>query len=1030
METYLRPPRRQLIQHAARTAALAALCLATLALWTAFASPAHAFVKPAHKPPAHTAGGHAIAVHATSSRGTANSAANDDTTSSALTETPASVPNGASFTFSYTVASAYQDTSTNWIGIYEPGQTPGVEDSTCWNYVSGASGTATFPSTCLDGVGQYVAWLFYNNGYQELAGPVNFTVTPSRPAPAPQFASAFGQHGPGQLTDPFGVAVAPDHSVWVADHATSLVEQFSQSGQFVRAIGSHVLRHADGVAVDSAGNVWVADTGNDQIVEFSPSGRELQSFGTDGPGNGQLDHPQSLALDSAGDVWVADQDNNRIEEFSATGSYLSQIPVATPDGIAIDAAGNLWVSSPSYADGNAVYEFTPAGTNLQYYGSTQASYGAFSNTAGVAIGPGGKIYVVNADYSLVSVLNPDGSFYTEFGLQSNPAHATEDLAFPQGIAVATNGTVYVADSGNGRVAEYSPANAATAAAAIRPAGAGFSWQSTSGMVTGAAIALALAALAGFFVWRRCLLHSRLLHSGLLHSRRVAAFAASISASTVPASTVPAAGSVAASRNNHNPTGNGRESGLIVSRRSLLANGTALTGAAAGAAVLPVSLRKAMAKTLRDGRQSGGSINDIEHIVILMQENRSFDHYYGTMPGVRGFADPTAITLPTGNPVFYQPDPSHAQGYLLPFYYDPSKTSAQATPGTDHSWPTQHQAFDNGNMDQWIAAKGPYTMGYFKQQDIPFHWALAESFTICDNYHCSVLGPTNPNRLYMWTGMIDPNGTGGGPIIDNTPAFNNIILSWTTYPERLEAAGVSWKIYQEEDNYDDNALAWFTQFGNASTSSPLWQRGMYKGPAGAFENDARNDRLPQVSWLVAPTAQTEHPDYFPAAGAEYIAQKLDAIASNPDVWAKTAFILCYDENDGMFDHVPPPVAPAGTADEFVDGTNIGLGFRTPTTIVSPWTAGGFVCSEVFDHTSLIRFIEARFGVHEPNISAWRRQTCGDLTSAFRFGAAPSGYPGNGELGLPVTESRLLRAQAQVNDNPFPVPPTVNEPLPAQ
>jgi phospholipase C len=323
----------------------------------------------------------------------------------------------------------------------------------------------------------------------------------------------------------------------------------------------------------------------------------------------------------------------------------------------------------------------------------------------------------------------------------------------------------------------------------------------------------------------------------------------------------------------------------------------------------------------------------------------------------------------------------------------------------------------------------------KQRDIPFHWALAEAFTLCDNYHCSVFGPTNPNRLYMWTGMIDPNGTGGGPIIDNSPAFNNIILSWTTYPERLEAAGISWKIYQEEDNYDDNALAWFKQFGYAPTSSPLWQKGMYKGPAGAFEEDARRGRLPQVSWLVAPTAQTEHPDYFPAAGAEYIAQKLDAIASNPDLWFKTAFILCYDENDGMFDHVPPPVAPAGTPDEFVNAsstglTNIGLGFRTPTTIVSPWTAGGFVCSEVFDHTSLIRFIEARFGVTEPNISAWRRQTCGDLTSAFRFGNAPSGYSGGGELGLPVTESRLLRAQAQVNDNPFPVPPAVNEPLPGQ
>jgi phospholipase C len=170
--------------------------------------------------------------------------------------------------------------------------------------------------------------------------------------------------------------------------------------------------------------------------------------------------------------------------------------------------------------------------------------------------------------------------------------------------------------------------------------------------------------------------------------------------------------------------------------------------------------------------------------------------------------------------------------------------------------------------------------------------------------------------------------------------------------------------------------------------------------------------------------TPVPDRRPVPG-------LDAVASNPQVWAKTAFILCYDENDGMFDHVPPPVAPAGTPAEFVDGLNIGLGFRTPTTIVSPWTAGGFVCSDVFDHSSLIRFIEARFGVFEPNISAWRRQTCGDLTSAFRFSEQPARYPyRNTRLQLAAAEAALLIAQQQVNDNPAPVIPKVNEPLPKQ
>jgi phospholipase C len=775
--------------------------------------------------------------------------------------------------------------------------------------------------------------------------------------------------------------------------------------------------------VDSAGDVWVADTGQDQIVEFSPAGRELQSFGSAGSGNGQLDQPQGLAFDASGDVWVADQDNNRVEEFSATGAYLGQQPVASPFSIAIDAAGNLWVSSPSYADGNAVWEINPslsASDNpVNYYGTTQASYGAFSNTAGIALGQDDRIYVAQPDYGFVTVLNSDGSFYTEFGLQHDPASGAEDLEFPYGIAVTANGTVYVADSGNGRVVEYSPAGSAGSSAVVPPAGGGFPWRPA-----GLAV-LALALLAGL---------ATLLRRRVGRPATPPALEPAGAVATVPivpllpmTGTTAAAAGTAASSGEH---GNG------FSRRSLLTTATMLTGATAGAAILPVSLRKATAAALRTTRPAGG-IGGIEHIVILMQENRSFDHYYGTMPGVRGFQDPTAITLSTGNSVFCQPDPSHAQGYLLPFYYDPSQTSAQATPGTDHTWPTQHQAWNSGAMDQWIAAKGEYTMGYFRQHDIPFHWALAEAFTICDNYHCSVLGPTNPNRLYMWTGMIDPNGTGGGPIVDNTPAFNNVILSWTTYPERLEAAGISWKVYQEEDNYDDNALAWFKQYANAPSSSPLRQRGISFGQAGDFEADARAGRLPQVSWLVAPTAQTEHPDYFPAAGAEYIAQKLDAIASNPDLWATTAFILCYDENDGMFDHVPPPFAPAGTPDEFAVGpdggapANIGLGFRTPTTIVSPWTAGGFVCSEVFDHTALIRFIEARFGVLEPNISAWRRANTGDLTSAFRFAGPAATFPhGNGELRLPVTESRLLRAQAQVNDNPFPVPPAVNEPLPGQ
>jgi phospholipase C len=207
--------------------------------------------------------------------------------------------------------------------------------------------------------------------------------------------------------------------------------------------------------------------------------------------------------------------------------------------------------------------------------------------------------------------------------------------------------------------------------------------------------------------------------------------------------------------------------------------------------------------------------------------------------------------------------------------------------------------------------------------------------------------------------------------------------------------------------------------------------MRKRPAGWFEADARAGRLPQVSWLVAPTAQTEHPDYFPAAGAEYIASKLDAIAANEDLWRSTLFILCYDENDGMFDHVPPPVPPAGTTNEFVDGLPIGLGFRVPAIVVSPWSVGGYVCSDVLDHTSLIRLIEARFGVTEPNISGWRRATCGDFTTALRLPGGPARWPSqNRAVSLAAAEATFLTAQREVFDNPAPTIPAVNEPIPEQ
>jgi phospholipase C len=418
----------------------------------------------------------------------------------------------------------------------------------------------------------------------------------------------------------------------------------------------------------------------------------------------------------------------------------------------------------------------------------------------------------------------------------------------------------------------------------------------------------------------------------------------------------------------------------------------------------------MRNALADVSDKPGSLSQIEHVIVFMQENRSFDTYFGTLRGVRGFGDPTAITLPSGKPVWYQPDPENPDGYELPFHQDTITTSAAAAVDLSHAWPVQHAAWDNGKMDNWVPAhraadgdaNGVFTMAYYTRADLPFHYALADAFTVCDNYHCSVLAPTNPNRLQAWTGTIDPDGKNGGPVVDNSEA---VPYTWTTYAERLQAAGVTWRNYQEADTGDDNPLAWFKQFQQAPQSSPLFQRGIAPVPQGtlvdAFAEDVRNDRLPQVSWIIGTNGSCEHPPYLPAAGATVISQLLEALASNPRVFAKSVFFLNYDENDGYFDHVPPPVAPPGTPGEYLTvlpgaaqgiAGPVGLGFRVPMIVISPLSAGGFVSSQVYDHTSTLRFMERVFGVEEPNISAWRRQTCGDLTGSLNLkGGRSASFP---------------------------------------
>lgn len=476
--------------------------------------------------------------------------------------------------------------------------------------------------------------------------------------------------------------------------------------------------------------------------------------------------------------------------------------------------------------------------------------------------------------------------------------------------------------------------------------------------------------------------------------------------------------------------------LRFSRRRLLTGAAAVGGLTAASFALPPNLSKAMAATAAAPSRSFNP-KEVKHVVQIMMENRSFDHYFGTFPGVRGFNDPTAITLSTGKSVFYQPDPKNPAGYLLPFHLDTRTTGAQAIPDTSHAWLVQHSAWNGGKMDNWLPAHraadgdahGPFTMGYYEQQDLPFHRWLAENFTILDNYHCSVFGPTTPNRLMHMTGTNDPHGKAGGPIL-STEGFTG---SWPTYAEALTNAGVSWKVYSESGG--GITLGNFVNFKNASPGSVLYDSGIAPAPVGKFEYDCLTGNLPTVSWI-DPGSHSEHPSGWPADGANWIAGKLDAIAANRDLWESTVVILNYDENDGLFDHVPPPTPPAGTPDEFVtltdpvsgvpgNGLPIGLGFRVPCIIISPWTQGGWVCSDVSDHTSCLKFCEVVTGVPATNISAWRRQTVSDFTGAFNgpgYDPEPPVIPDTaGELALANYTSTLPLPPIPGANQTFPVQP---------
>jgi phospholipase C len=441
-----------------------------------------------------------------------------------------------------------------------------------------------------------------------------------------------------------------------------------------------------------------------------------------------------------------------------------------------------------------------------------------------------------------------------------------------------------------------------------------------------------------------------------------------------------------------PDGDGTTRRMFMVGGAAAALSTAAVGRARSAGQITDDQARLIDKITAASASGAAALSDVKHIVVLMQENRSFDHYFGTLSGVAGFSDPNALPG-VFDQYGYEPGVGvTSAGYTLPFNLqnNPPTENGYDTNDIDHSWGGQHHSWNGGAMNSFITshlatdgtANGPVTMGYFSRGELPFYYALADAFTICDGYHCSVLGPTDPNRLMAFSAWIDPAGAAGGPVI--TTASDRLAmtgtLNWETMPEALQKAGVSWKVYGDPTGrLGLDVLPYFKHFSDPFSLTDL-------------ELIAKG-----ITPILPPLAECEHPAAPPEWGEYLVQQILNILVSNPDVWAQTVFIVDYDENGGFFDHVAPPVPAAGVAGEYLTGTlpsaaggiagPIGLGFRTPALVISPFSAGGYKYSGTLDHTSVLRLIETRFGVTVPNLTAWRRSVTGDFTGALNLTAAP-------------------------------------------
>ncbi|KUL88089.1 hypothetical protein ZTR_04075 [Talaromyces verruculosus] len=446
--------------------------------------------------------------------------------------------------------------------------------------------------------------------------------------------------------------------------------------------------------------------------------------------------------------------------------------------------------------------------------------------------------------------------------------------------------------------------------------------------------------------------------------------------------------------------------------------------------MALALSVAMGLALCASPVHATGLEQIEHVVLFMQENRAFNHYFGTMAGVRGFNDPNVQVNSDGRSVWYQTVDSTLStetDYLLPWYLNYLggnwSEATQCMVAGDNGYKSNHLALNGDLNNHWATNNTPWSWGYFKRDELPVHFAMAEGYTISDMYQEAQMTATNPNRVTWVSGTI--NATGAAYIDNNetpgcetgtTGAYSCYPLTWETTFEIYERLNVSWQVWQNTDNFDDNPNAWFKQYQDAATDSSLHIHGdSFQYTLDDFVAAAAAGTLPQVSIIVGQEELSEHPPWQPKDGAWLHQQIFDAVVKSPK-YNSTALFISYDETGGWGDAVVPYHSPAGTEGEWIEDplgvfgqTYTGPGFRVPAWIVSPWTRGGRVFGEHCDHNSQILFVEkwlAAKGYSDAELKGmetWRRDNMCDFVNAFDFANPDYSVPQVPTAETPHTDS---------------------------